>query len=97
MNYAILCKILANSKQIEGKIHIINKTILKKDDITEEEIDTFLKTLPKPYCVIAKRGKNPAIPKKDYSMQLIEVLDKINYISSFTPEKDIIRIYTKKP
>ena len=96
LDYAVLCEILANSKQIEEKIHVINQTILKKDDITEEEIDTFLKTLPEPYCVIAKRGKNPAIPKKDYSMQLVEILDKINYISSFTPEKDIIRIYTKK-
>lgn len=96
LNYAVLCEILANSKQIEGKIHIINQTILKKDDITEEEIDTFLKTLPEPYCIIAKRGKNPAIPKTDYSMQLVETLDNINYISSFAPEKDVIRIYTKK-
>lgn len=97
LNYAVLCEILANSKQIEGKIHIINQTILKKDDITEEEIDTFLKTLPEPYCVIAKRGKKPAIPKTDYSMHLVETLDNINYISSFAPEKDVIRIYTKKP
>ena len=96
LDYAVLCGILANSKQIEEKIHVINQTILKKDDITEEEIDTFLKTLPEPYCVIAKRGKNPAIPKKDYSMQLVETLDNINYISSFAPEKDVIRIYTKK-
>ncbi len=96
LDYAVLCEILANSKQIEEKIHVINQTILKKDDITEEEIDTFLKTLPEPYCVVTKRGKNPAIPKKDYSMQLVEILDKLNYISSFTPEKDIIRIYTKK-
>ncbi|MBB3893724.1 hypothetical protein [Bacteroides pyogenes] len=96
LNHAVLCEILANSKRIEEKNHIINQTILKKDDLTEEEIDTFLKTLPEPYCVIAKRGKNPAIPKKDYSMQLVEILYNINYISSFTPEKDIIRIYTKK-
>lgn len=96
LNYSVLCEILANSKQIEGKIHVINQTILKRDDITEEEIDTFLKTLPEPYCMIAKRGKNPAIPKKDYSMQLVEVLDKINYVSSFALEKDMIRIYTKK-
>ena len=96
LDYAVLCEILANSKQIEEKIQVINQTILKKDDVTEEEIDTFLKTLPEPYCVIAKRGKNPAIPKNDYSMQLVEILDKKNYISSFVPEKDMIRIYTKK-
>ena len=34
--------------------------------------------------------------KNDYSMQLVEILDKKNYISSFVPEKDMIRIYTKK-
>ena len=96
LNYAVLCEILANSKQIEGKIHIINQTILKKkDDITEEEIDTFLKALPEPYCMITKRRKHPAIPKKDYSMQLVEILEKINYISSFVPGENTIRIYTK--
>ena len=46
--------------------------------------------------MITKRGNNPAIPKKDYSKQLVEILKKINYISSFKEEKDTIRIYTKK-
>ena len=96
LDYDVLCKVLANSQKTEEKIHIVNQTILKKDDITEKDINTFLKTLPEPYCMISKRGNNPAIPKKDYSMQLVEILKKINYISSFKEEKDTIRIYTKK-
>lgn len=97
LDYDVLCEVLANSQKTEEKIHIVNQTILKKDDITEKDINTLLKTLPEPYCMISKRGNNPAIPKKDYSMQLVEILKKINYISSFKEEKDTtIRIYTKK-
>lgn len=96
LDYDVLCEVLANSQKTEEKIHIVNQTILKKDDITEKDVNTLLKTLPEPYCMISKRGNNPAIPKKDYSMQLVEILKKINYISSFKEEKDTIRIYTKK-
>ena len=96
LDYDVLCEVLANSQKTEEKIHIVNQTILKKDDIAEKDVNTLLKTLPEPYCMISKRGNNPAIPKKDYSMQLVEILKKINYISSFKEEKDTIRIYTKK-
>ena len=96
LNHAVLCEILTNSQQIKEKIHIINQTILKKDDIMKDEIDTLLKTLTKPYCMIAERGKNPAIPNKDYSLQLVNTLREVEYISSFKEEKDIIHVYTKK-
>ena len=96
LNHAVLCEILTNSQQIKEKIHIINQTILKKDDIMKDEIDTLLKTLTKPYCMIAERGKNPAIPNKDYSLQLVNTLREVEYISSFKEGKDTIHVYTKK-
>ena len=58
---------------------VLGKGSRCKPDPTED-IYTLLKTLPEPYCMISKRGNNPAIPKKDYSMQLVEILKKIREI-----------------
>lgn len=96
LDYDVLCEVLTNSQKTEEKIHIINQSILKNSSMEEENISNLLKTLPDPFNIITIRGKKPTIPKTDYSKQLVEILKKINYISSFTEEKNTIRIYTKR-
>ena len=96
LDYDVLCEVLANSQKTEEKIHIVNQSILKNSNMAEEDVSNLLKKLEDPFSIMTIRGKKPIISKTDQSKQLVEILKKINYISSFKEEKDTIRIYTKK-
>ncbi len=95
LSYELLISILENSNQLNHKIFMINRTILERNS-GKEEITELLNTLPEPYRIIAMRGKKPTLPHSADVERLVETLDKIDYISSYSINEKGIRVNTKK-
>lgn len=86
---------LMYSKNTPNKITVIYYT-LGNQGLDNSFVNQLLKTLPAPYSDLTNLGKKPLIPYGNNNEQLIDILKKIGFISSFSKEKKGIRVHTKK-
>lgn len=61
-----------------------------------EIIETDLKLLGHPYCLISEAGKRVKIPSKSWSLNLVKQLGDCKYISSWKEENGKIIVNTKR-
>ncbi|MCH5263716.1 MAG: hypothetical protein J1F42_12450 [Lachnospiraceae bacterium] len=62
----------------------------------EEQITSLLQACGSPYGKLTQNGKRPALQQTSYNYSLAEKLTTVDYISSYSEEKNIIRINTKQ-
>ncbi len=89
-----LIKAMSLSNKTTEKISIINYSI-ENSAADAHFITVLINTLPKPYNLIAIRGKKPELPNTHQVRQLVKALGRIHYISTYSETEKGIRVYTK--
>lgn len=87
--------VIANASNIKKRILIVSQAITANPQnigLTEN----LLQALPKPYSNIAIHDRKPTIlEKNDYNLQLINTLENVAYISSYSSTDKELRINKK--
>ena len=90
-----LVAVIANASNIKKRILIVSQAITANPQnigLTEN----LLQALPKPYSNIAIHDRKPTIlEKNDYNLQLINTLENVAYISSYSSTDKELRINKK--
>lgn len=94
LGLSFLMTVMTLSDKTEDKIVVLNYTLGNKD-LDDATITAFIKTLTGKYKEMAEKGKKPEIPNNPETKRLVNILDKKNYISSFSETKKGIRVNTK--
>lgn len=91
--------ILKTAKDEKRKVYFV-ALLLSTKSANEKDTELFafllLTSLGGKYAEIAERKKHPILRKEDWNINLVNVLDAIDFISSKSEEKDGIRIYPKR-
>lgn len=89
----VIISAIKNASDSETAISLLIKAMPSLDEKTCMEI---LSGMDEPYNEIASYGKRPKLKKSTLNLRLTELLDKTNWISSFTHDDDSIQINTFK-
>ena len=95
MDEKCLLAVIANANNINNRILVVLQTIAANPkDIALTE--NLLRALPKPYSDIAIHDRKPTIlEKNDCNLQLINTLENVAYISSYSSTDKELRINKK--
>lgn len=88
----LLAGIIKNAQPMENKLKLLNIHI---EHLEENNISELLSCLGGSFADIAIKGKKPSIPLNTITLELVNKLSQINYISSYKEKDDSIKIYTK--
>lgn len=94
IDYDLLKKALVKTSVLERAITVIYHTIRRNPD-NRNVIDELLALLPLPYSKMTENGKHPIIPETELNRNLLSLLKECNYISSFSEEKNGLKVNTK--
>lgn len=94
IDYNLLKKALVKASVLEKVITVIYYTIRRNQD-NHDVIDELLALLPLPYSKISESGKHPIIPNTELNQSLLFLLKESNYISSFSEEKNGLKVNTR--
>jgi hypothetical protein len=89
----LLC-LLEKSNVNDKKIELITY-VLRNADYTQTEIIQLLTTIGTPYSEVGDKSKRPLLINYTLNKNLLDILVKIGFISSYSEEKDsnMLRIY----
>ncbi|GAA6254750.1 MULTISPECIES: YobI family P-loop NTPase [Bacteroides] len=94
VEYKILARLLKISSNTNQKIQLITSIIRNGVD-NHNNINLFLSSIGGIYVDICDNEKRAKLSNNALNMQLLEVLQKVGFISSFREEKDKLRVYHK--
>ncbi|WLR55586.1 hypothetical protein LC048_00770 [Mesobacillus subterraneus] len=89
---SLLDIILDTKVSKSDKIHLLACQIKNLDN---EQITKHLQTLKSPYSDITENGKRPVLEDTLINRELLGELNEINYISSWSQQKEKLRVNTK--
>lgn len=98
VDYDLLKKVLLKASALEKKMTVIYRTIKSNTNGHDihDIIDELLSLLPLPYSKISESGKHPIIPDTELNRNLLSLLKECNYISSFSEDKNGLKVNTYK-
>lgn len=94
IDYSLLKKAIIKASALEKAIAVIYHTI-KRNPNSHDIIDELLTLLPLPYSKMTENGKHPIIPDTELNRSLLSLLKECNYISSFSEDKNGLKVNTR--
>ena len=83
-NDVLPLNLLRSSSDAKLRLQFAARMISRHNEL---EIDTYLMALGDTYSIISEKDKRPKIPENEYNRELLEVLKRVGYISSYSPVK----------
>lgn len=79
----VMVAIIGNTKSVTEQVSLLNRA---QSNLTDDQVRSALRQMPKPFSEIAGTGKVPKIRTNSCNQEMAEWLDKRNLISSWSVE-----------